>query len=114
MIVSGGFNIFPREIEDVLFEHPSVKGAAVIGVPHDKWGEEVKGIVVIHEGKAASQEELIAFVKERKGSLMAPKTIEFWDEIPLTNLGKVDKKAIRAGFWEGKDRWCLSVGLRSP
>ncbi len=104
MIVSGGFNIFPREIEDVLFEHPSVRGAAVIGVPHEKWGEEVKGIVVLHEGTSASQEELIAFVKERKGSLMAPKTIEFWDEIPLTNLGKVDKKTIRAGFWEGKDR----------
>ncbi|MBW2044629.1 MAG: AMP-binding protein [Deltaproteobacteria bacterium] len=84
MIVSGGFNIFPREIEDVLFEHPAVKGAAVIGVPHEKWGEEVKAIV--------------------KGSLMAPKTVEFWESIPLTNLGKVDKKAIRAKYWAGKDR----------
>jgi len=104
MIVSGGFNIFPREIEDVLFEHPSVKGAAAIGVPHEKWGEEVKAIVVLHEGHSVTSEELIRFVKERKGSLMAPKTIEFWDAIPLTNLGKVDKKAIRARFWEGKAR----------
>lgn len=104
MIISGGFNIFPREIEDVLFEHPAVKGAAVIGVPHQKWGEEVKAIVVLHEGKTATEEEIIQFVKERKGSLMAPKTVEFWDQIPLTNLGKVDKKAMRAKFWAGKER----------
>ncbi len=104
MIVSGGFNIFPREIEDVLFEHPSVRGAAVLGVPHEKWGEEVKAIVVLHEGAQATEEELIAFVKERKGSLIAPKSVEFWDEIPLTNLGKLDKKAMRAKFWEGRDR----------
>ena len=104
MIVSGGFNIFPREIEDVLFEHPAVKGAAVIGVPHEKWGEEVKALVVLHENKSASEEELIQFVKDRKGSLMAPKNVEFWDEIPLTNLGKLDKKAMRAKFWKDKDR----------
>ena len=104
MIVSGGFNIFPREIEDVLFDHPAVKGAAVIGIPHEKWGEEVKAIVVLHEGKSVTDQELIKFVKERKGSLMAPKSVEFWDGIPLTNLGKVDKKAMRAKFWEGKDR----------
>ncbi len=104
MIVSGGFNIFPREIEDALFEHEAVKGTAVIGIPHEKWGEEVKAIVVLHEGKSASEEELIGFVKERKGSMMAPKTIEFWDTIPVTNLGKLDKKTIRAKFWEGRDR----------
>ncbi len=104
MIVSGGFNIFPREIEDVLFEHESVKGAAVVGIPHNKWGEEVKAVVVLHEGKSASEEELINFVKERKGSLLAPKTVEFWESIPVTNLGKLDKKAVRAKFWEGRDR----------
>jgi fatty-acyl-CoA synthase len=81
-----------------------VKGAAVIGIPHEKWGEEVKAVVVLHEGKSVTEEELIKFVKERKGSMMAPKTVEFWEGIPLTNLGKVDKKAMRAKFWEGKDR----------
>jgi len=104
MIVSGGFNIFPREIEDILFEHPAVKGAAVIGVPHEKWGEEVKAIVVLHEGRSATAEELIQFVKDRKGSLMAPKTVEFWDAIPLTNLGKMDKKAMREKYWHGHER----------
>ena len=104
MIVSGGFNIFPREVEDILFEHAAVKGAAVIGVPHDKWGEEVKAIITLHEGETTTEEALIKFVKERKGSMMAPKSIEFWNEIPLTNLGKLDKKAIRAKFWKGQDR----------
>jgi len=104
MIVSGGFNIFPREIEDALFEHEAVKGAAVIGIPHDKWGEEVKAIVVLREGKTATEEELIKFVKDRKGSLIAPKTVEFRDAIPVTNLGKIDKKAIRAEYWKGRDR----------
>lgn len=104
MIISGGFNIFPREIEDVLFEHPAVKGAAVVGVPHEKWGEEVKAIVVLHPNRNVTEQELIRFVKERKGSLLAPKTVEFWDEIPLTNLGKLDKKAMRAKFWQGRER----------
>jgi fatty-acyl-CoA synthase len=104
MIVSGGFNIFPREIEDVLHEHPAVKNVAVVGVPHDKWGEEVTAVVTLHEGQSVSEKELIQFVKDRKGSLVAPKSVKFWDEIPLTNLGKLDKKKIRGIFWEGKDR----------
>ncbi len=104
MIISGGFNIFPREIEDVLFEHPAVKDAAVIGVPHDKWGEEVKALVVLKPEAHASDREIKAFVKERKGSLMAPKSVEFIDAIPLTNLGKVDKKALRQRFWKERDR----------
>ncbi len=103
MIISGGFNIFPREVEDVLFEHRAVKEAAVVGVPHQKWGEAVKAIVVLHEGQQATEEELIAFVKERRGKLLAPKSVEFWDSIPLTNLGKLDKKKIRSRFWEGRE-----------
>jgi acyl-CoA synthetase (AMP-forming)/AMP-acid ligase II len=102
MIISGGFNIYPREVEDVLFEHPAVKEAAVIGVPDEKWGEAVKAIVVLHEGKVATEDELIAFVKGRKGKLVVPKSVEVWNSIPLTNLGKVDKKKIREPFWRGR------------
>lgn len=104
MIISGGFNIYPREIEDVLHEHPSVRDVCVIGVPHEKWGEEVKAIVVLYKDKPVTEEELIKFVKEKKGSLAAPKTVEFWESIPLTNLGKHDKKAIRERYWKGKER----------
>lgn len=104
MIISGGFNVYPRDAEDALFEHPAVKQAAVVGAPHDKWGEEVRAVVVLHPGKSATEAELIDHVKAKKGSLNAPKAVEFWDAIPLTNLGKVDKKAIRARFWSGRER----------
>jgi acyl-CoA synthetase (AMP-forming)/AMP-acid ligase II len=104
LIVSGGFNVFPREVEDVLFTHPAVSQAAVIGVPSDKWGEEVKALVVLRAGAAASPEALIEYVKARKGSVMAPKSVDFVDRIPVTNLGKVDKKAIRARYWSGRSR----------
>jgi fatty-acyl-CoA synthase len=104
MIVSGGFNVFPREVEDVLFEHPAVAQAAVIGVPHERWGEEVKALVVLRQGQSATTRELIDYVKSRKGSLVAPKSVEFIESIPVTNLGKVDKKALRARYWGGRAR----------
>jgi fatty-acyl-CoA synthase len=98
MIVSGGFNIYPREIEDIISEHPAVSRVAVIGVPHPKWGEAVKALVVTRSGVTASADELIALVAERKGSFQAPKFVEFIDAIPQTPLGKPDKKALRAKF----------------
>ena len=104
MIVSGGFNVFPREVEDTLLEHPDVRHAAVIGVPHERWGELVKAVVVLHPGASATGPDLIKFVKARKGSVMAPKSIDFVESIPLTNLGKIDKKAIRARYWAGQSR----------
>jgi len=105
MIVSGGFNIYPREIEDILHEHEAVQSVAVVGVPHEKWGEEVCAIVQLHGNASVTEAELIQFVKDRKGSLIAPKRIEFWDQIPLTNLGKLNKKAIRIKAWDGHARW---------
>jgi len=104
VIISGGFNVYPREVEDALFEHPAVRQAAVVGAPHDKWGEQVMAVVVLHAGRSATAGELIEFVKARKGSLLAPKSVEFWSAIPLTNLGKLDRKAIRARFWSGRER----------
>jgi fatty-acyl-CoA synthase len=104
MIVSGGFNIFPREVEDVLTQHPDVAMCAVVGVPDDKWGEAVTAIVVAREGARPDADELINLVKSRKGSAHAPKQIRFVNELPMTGVGKVDKKVLRATFWAGRDR----------
>jgi fatty-acyl-CoA synthase len=98
MIVSGGFNIYPREVEDVLGEHPAVAQVAVIGVPHEKWGEAVKALVVLRPGQVAAVDDLVALVAARKGSFQAPKSFDFVDAIPQTPLGKPDKKAIRAAY----------------
>lgn len=104
MIVSGGFNVFPRQVEDVLLEHPAVAGCAVFGVPDPKWGEAVKAVVTRRAGAEVEASELIALVKERKGSVWAPKTVDFADQLPLNPSGKADKKALRAPYWANRDR----------
>jgi fatty-acyl-CoA synthase len=104
MIVSGGFNIFPREIEDVLTQHADVAMCAVVGVPDDKWGEAVTAIVVPRAGSNPDANELINLVKAHKGSAHAPKQVQFVKELPVTAVGKVDKKVLKARFWAGRDR----------
>jgi len=98
MIVTGGFNVFAREVEDVIATHPAVRRVAVIGVPDPKWGEAVKAVVV---GDGVTAEELIALVRAEKGPVQAPKTVDFVDEIPLSPVGKPDKKALRARYGDG-------------
>jgi fatty-acyl-CoA synthase len=104
MVDSGRFNVFPREVEDLLCEHPAVSSAAVIGVPDEKWGDAVKAVVVLRPGSRVDPEELMTLVRDRKGSIYAPKTIEFLDNLPLTPVGKADKKELRARYWAGRDR----------
>jgi fatty-acyl-CoA synthase len=104
MIVSGGFNIFPREVEDVLSQHADVAMVAVVGVPDDKWGEAVTAVIVARAGTQPSAEALINLVKQRKGSAHAPKHIKFVTELPMTGVGKVDKKMLKASFWAGRER----------
>lgn len=104
MIISGGFNVFAREVEDVVTRHPSVASAAVIGVPDDKWGEAVAAIVVLRDGHSLDSEDLSRFVKDQKGKLYAPKMVKFVDDLPTTAVGKVDKMILRAPYWEGQER----------
>lgn len=104
MIVSGGFNIFPSEIEQVLTDHPSVSSAAVIGIPDPKWGEAVKAIVVPRPGFTLDASALIALVKEHKGSHYAPKSLDVVDALPVSPLGKPDKKRLRDKYWSHSDR----------
>jgi fatty-acyl-CoA synthase len=104
MIVSGGFNVFPSEVEKILTEDPSVAAAAVIGVPHEVWGEAVKALVVPRPGFDVDIDRLINLVKTRKGSHYAPKSIDEVSQIPQTPLGKPDKKAIRRKYWSESGR----------
>jgi fatty-acyl-CoA synthase len=104
MIISGGFNIYPREVEDALMAHHAVASAAVIGIPDAKWGEAVKAFVVLKAGANNSVEELQAHVKDKRGAPWSPKTIDFINEIPVTGLGKIDRKALRAPYWDGRNR----------
>ncbi|WP_094293970.1 fatty-acid--CoA ligase FadD8 [Mycobacterium neumannii] len=111
MIVTGGFNVFPREVEDVVAEHPSVAQVCVIGTPDEKWGEAVTAVVVLRPDADRSEvavaqmtSEIQAAVKERKGSVQSPKQVIVVDSVPVTALGKPDKKAVRAQFWEGSER----------
>jgi fatty-acyl-CoA synthase len=104
MIISGGFNVYPKEVEDVLTSHPAVAQSAVIGVPDEKWGEKVAAIVVCRPEARVSAEELISLVKERKGAVQAPKIVEFAENLPITALGKTDKKALRKAYWGERER----------
>ena len=96
MIITGGFNVYPREIEDVLGTHPAVSNCAVIGVPDDRWGEAVAAVVALRPGAEPCADALIALVRERKGAVQAPKSIVFVDALPITAVGKPDKKKLRA------------------
>jgi fatty-acyl-CoA synthase len=111
MIVTGGFNVFPREVEDVVAEHPSVAQVCVIGTPDEKWGEAVTAVVVLRPNAPSDEEsvskmtaEIQAAVKERKGSVQSPKQVIVVESVPVTALGKPDKKSVRAQFWEGANR----------
>lgn len=104
MIISGGKNIYPREIEEIIYSHESVLDVAVLGVPDDYWGESVKALVVLKEGMTATQEEIINLCKERLASYKKPKSVEFREELPRSPTGKVLKRKIREEFWEFRDR----------
>ena len=110
MVVTGGFNVFPREVEDVISAHPAVAQVAVIGVPDEKWGESVKAVVVLKPGFEAGTDlsnEITDSVKRAKGSVQAPKSVDYVDAIPVTAIGKPDKKVLRARYWDSTGR---SVG----
>ncbi len=95
MIISGGYNVYPRDIEEVFFEHPKVLEAAALGVPHPKRGEQVKVFVVLKEGETGTEAEFLAYCKDKLAAYKLPTMIEFRDELPKTNVGKVLKKDLR-------------------
>ncbi|TMC10788.1 MAG: fatty acid--CoA ligase [Chloroflexi bacterium] len=104
MIISGGENIYPAELESVLAAHPALADVAVIGVPDDQWGETVKAIVVLKPGAALTGEELIEWARTRLGGYKRPKSVDFTDSIPRNPSGKILKRELRAPYWEGATR----------
>jgi len=104
MVVSGGENVYPAEVESALFGLDAIADVAVIGVPDDKWGEAVKACVVLKPGEHASAEEIIAFAKQKIAGYKVPKSVDFMDVLPRNPSGKLLKRELRKPYWEGRDR----------
>jgi long-chain acyl-CoA synthetase len=107
MIISGGVNIYPAEIESVLVNHPAVLDAAVFGIPHDEFGEEVKAVIEPapdSEPSDALAAEILAYAREHLAGYKVPRSIDFTDEFPRTETGKLVKRKLREPYWEGRER----------
>jgi fatty-acyl-CoA synthase len=98
MFLSGGENVYPVEIENVLYKHPAVHMCAVIGLPHEKWGEVGKACVVLKPGAAVTEEELIGFMQDNLARFKVPKSVAFMDDLPLSGMGKILKRDLREQF----------------
>ncbi|GBD24076.1 Long-chain-fatty-acid--CoA ligase [bacterium HR29] len=104
VIISGGENISSAEVEDTLYKHPAVLECAVIGVPHEKWGETPKALVVLREGASATEQELIEFCRGRLAHFKCPTSVEFVESLPRTATGKLQKFLLRERYWQGRER----------
>jgi acyl-CoA synthetase (AMP-forming)/AMP-acid ligase II len=104
MIVSGGENIYPAEVENAIFGHPDVADVAVIGVPDDKWGETVKAIVIVKPGASQNADGIIAWARERVAGYKVPKSVDVVTAIPRNASGKILRRELRKPYWEGRER----------
>jgi len=104
VIISGGENVSSIEVEDCIYQHPAVAEVAIIGVPHEKWGETVKALVVAKPGVSLEEADLIAFCRERMAHYKCPTSVEVRDSLPRTATGKLQKFKLRAPYWEGRER----------
>lgn len=104
MLVSGGFNVYPREVETVIAQHPAVYEVCVVGVPDDHWGEAVKAVVVLRDGAQATAEELMAFCEGRLAGFKRPRSVDFAPQLPKNSNGKLSRKDVREPFWRGRER----------
>jgi acyl-CoA synthetase (AMP-forming)/AMP-acid ligase II len=104
VIITGGENVSSIEVEDAIFSHPSVAEVAVIGVPHEKWGETIKALIVLTQGAAVDESDIIAYCKQRLAGYKAPTSVEFRESIPRTATGKIQKFKLRQPYWAGLER----------
>jgi acyl-CoA synthetase (AMP-forming)/AMP-acid ligase II len=101
-IITGGNNVYPREVEEVLVQHPAVATAVVVGIPHEYWGEAVHAVVVRHPGATASAEDLIQHCGNSLGGYKKPKSVEFVSALPVSGYGKVLRREVRERYWQGR------------
>jgi acyl-CoA synthetase (AMP-forming)/AMP-acid ligase II len=104
MVISGGVNIYPAEVEAVLHAHPAVMDVAVIGVPDDEWGESVKAVIQLRPGAVATADDLIAFTADRLAGYKKPRSVDFVEELPRDAAGKLLKRKIREPYWADSGR----------
>jgi long-chain acyl-CoA synthetase len=104
MIVSGGENVYPAEVENAIYGHPAVAEVAVIGVPDDRWGEAVKAVVALKPDQAADPESIIVWARQRIAGYKVPKSVDFVAALPRNASGKVLKRDLRAPYWAGRER----------
>ena len=103
MIMSGGENVYPTEVEEVLSQHPQIIESAVIGIPDPKWGEIVKAVVILQNGASVTENEIIDFCKSKLSNFKCPKSIDFIDELPKTLTGKILRRKVREQYWQERD-----------
>jgi fatty-acyl-CoA synthase len=104
MIVSGGENVYPRVVEEVLFQHPAIADAAVIGVPDERWGETIKAIVVLRQGMQATTEDIMEYCRGKLGGFERPRSVDFVEALPRNPSGKILKRVLREPYWLGQQR----------
>jgi long-chain acyl-CoA synthetase len=104
MIISGGENVYPAEVENALSDHPAVADVAVIGVPDERWGETIKAIVVRRPAAAAEAADVIAFARERLAHFKCPTSVDFVESLPRNPSGKILKRELREPYWQGRAR----------
>jgi acyl-CoA synthetase (AMP-forming)/AMP-acid ligase II len=104
MIISGGENVYPAEVENALSDHPGVADVAVIGVPDERWGETVKAVIVRRPGAAVEAAQVIAFARGRLAHFKCPTSVDFVESLPRNPSGKILKRALREPYWQGRAR----------
>ncbi|MGB7407529.1 MAG: fatty acid--CoA ligase, partial [Pontixanthobacter sp.] len=104
MIISGGENVYPAQVESAIYGHPDIADIAVIGIPDEKWGEAVKAVVVRKSGSSLTEDGLIAYAKQKIAGFKCPKSVDFIDALPRNPSGKILRRELRAPYWEGKER----------
>ena len=104
MLVTGGFNVYPTEVEAVLAQHPAISESCVIGIPDERWGETVKAVVVLRQGMKATGDEIMHFCQDRLAGFKRPRSVDFTAALPRNANGKISRKDVREPYWQGRAR----------